>query len=86
MMEELKQFLDELKGLRKALKAESSDRVAKKALRDDANELGTRWHKSVSPELKKVMSKDILDRYDVPGRPHHSRRTGPFIGCTSKCI
>jgi len=65
MTDDLKQLLEELKALRKALKAGSSDRVSKKGLRELANELGTRWHKNISPELRKAMSKEIMERYDA---------------------
>jgi hypothetical protein len=42
MIDELKQFHEDLKGLRKALKAQATEQVAKKALRTSANELGSR--------------------------------------------
>lgn len=60
----LSQLLEDLKGLRKTLKAEAVARVAKKALRIQANELGSRWHRDVGPKLRSVVPADVCDRYD----------------------
>ena len=39
--------------------------VGKKALRDRANELGSRWHRDLVPKLRSGVSTEILGRYDT---------------------
>lgn len=65
MEQELGQLLDDLKGLRKTLKVETVPQVAKKSLRDRANEVGSRWHRDFSPKLRSAVSAEVCDRYDA---------------------
>jgi hypothetical protein len=62
---QLQVLLEDLKGLRKDLKAETVPQVGKKSLRDRANELGSKWHREMSPKLRSAISTDICDRYDA---------------------
>jgi hypothetical protein len=63
--EELQSLLEELKALRRDLKAESVRRVAKRDLRERAAALGRRWHQDFAPRLTSSSSlpADSLDRY-----------------------
>jgi len=65
MEQALGQLLEDLKSLRKTLKAETVPQVGKKVLRDRANELGSRWHRDFGPKLRSAVSTEILDRYDA---------------------
>lgn len=65
MEQELTQLLSDLKSLRKALKAETVPQVGKKVIRDQANELGTRWHRDLSPKLRPAIPADVSERYDA---------------------
>jgi len=71
MVELLKKFLDDLKALRKNIKAEKVKRIGKKGLRTRAEELGSRWFSEFSTRLPHEVgiSADILDKYsDACGR------------------
>ena len=63
MVNDLKKLLEDLKAFRKALKAESFGRVNKRALRDSANELGSRWHSEIGPHLRSSIGPEVFDRY-----------------------
>lgn len=65
MEQVLGQLLEDLKCLRKTLKTETVSQVGKKALRDRANELGSRWHRDFVPKLRSAVSTEILDRYNA---------------------
>jgi hypothetical protein len=65
MEKDLAQLLEDLKGLRKTLKTETVPRVSKKAIRDRANELGTRWHRDLGPKIRSAIPPDVSDRYDA---------------------
>jgi hypothetical protein len=65
MIDDLKQFLEDLKSLRKNLRAQATEQVAKKALRASANELGSRWHQKVYPKLRDAIGSETLDRYNT---------------------
>jgi len=62
---ELSSVLDDLKALRRDVKAESVQQIAKKALRQRAEELGGRWHKNIAPRLtvSSSLQPDLLARY-----------------------
>lgn len=60
----LAQLLEDLKSLRKTVKAEAVPQIGKKAIRSAANELGTRWHQDFSPKLRSAIPADVCDRYD----------------------
>ena len=61
---QLQTLLHDLKSLRKALKAERVEQIAKKALRESARDLGTRWHREIAPSLSPAgFAKDVCDRY-----------------------
>jgi hypothetical protein len=64
MEQELTELLEALKSLRKTLKAETVSQVAKNAIRTQAKELGTRWHRDFSPKLRSAIPSEICDRYD----------------------
>lgn len=65
MENSLQLLLLDLKDLRRTLKAETVPQVGKKALRDKANELGSRWHRDFSPKLRRMIPNDVCDRYDT---------------------
>jgi len=65
MEQVLGQLLENLKNLRKSLKAETIPQVGKKALRDQANELGLRWHRDIGPKLRPAVSTEVFERYDA---------------------
>ncbi len=65
MEQDLTQLLGDLKSLRRTLKAESVPQVAKKAIRDRANEIGTRWHRDLSPKIRSAIPTDVAERYDA---------------------
>lgn len=65
MEDELGRLLDNLKGLRKSLKAETVPQVAKKLFRAKANELGSLWHRDFSPKLRSAVGAEVCDRYDA---------------------
>lgn len=58
-------MLASLKDLRRDLRGEKVDQVGKKALRQRAEDIGTRWHRDFAPRLRagSILTKDILDRY-----------------------
>jgi hypothetical protein len=62
---ELQRLLEHLKTLRRDLKAESVEQVAKGDLRRRAAELGSRWHQDFAPRLTSSSSlpADNLNRY-----------------------
>ncbi|MGI0015026.1 MAG: hypothetical protein ACREBU_16530, partial [Nitrososphaera sp.] len=61
----LQTFHEDLKALRRALKSETNPRVAKKSLRQDAEQLGRQWFKNIEPELQRRRSfpAETLKRY-----------------------
>ena len=65
MVPQLKAFLGDLKSLRKDLRAETKDQVAKKALRERAEELGSRWFNEVLPLLTTAAgySMEVTEKY-----------------------
>ena len=64
-LETLKQFDDDLKSLRRRIKAESVTQIAKKSLRRKAEELGTTWFSDIVPHLSGGNRVDpaIVERY-----------------------
>lgn len=65
MLDELKEFLNALKSLRKDIKNESVKQIAKKALMTQAEQLGSRWFSEFSAPLSQDagISQDILAKY-----------------------
>ncbi len=65
MLNELKTFLDDLKSLRRDVKAETVTQIAKKSLRDRAESLGSQWFKDLSQQLttKHGFSADTIEPY-----------------------
>ena len=65
MVEKLKQFLEDLKALRKDIRGEKVKQIAKKDLRNRAEQIGTRWYSELSPALTQNLgvSPDILEKY-----------------------
>ena len=63
----LRQYHDDLKALRRALKAESARLVGRKSLRDRAAQLGKRWSAEIVPELIRRYSfpADALQKYSA---------------------
>jgi hypothetical protein len=61
----LGKLLEDLKSLRKTLKAETVPQVGKRAIREAANELGSRWHRDFSQKLRTAISPETCDRYDA---------------------
>jgi len=65
VVEALEALLDELKGLRKTVKNEAAAQIAKKAIRDRANEIGSRWHREFASKVRGALAADACDRYDA---------------------
>lgn len=65
MVEKLKQLLDDLKALRRDIKAEKVTQIAKKNLRTHAEELGAKWFSefSASASQELGLSSDVLEKY-----------------------
>lgn len=65
MTTDLKVYLDELKALRKDLRAENVKQIAKKGLRDRAENLGSQWFQDFSTQLVQMhgIADAILDKY-----------------------
>ena len=65
MLAQLKTFLEDLKALRKDLKAEKVARVAKRGLRARAEQIGSRWFGDFSSALcqSSGISTDVLEKY-----------------------
>ncbi len=62
----LKTFHDDLKALKRDLKAEENPRVAKKGLRERAEELGSRWFSELAPGLSKLgFSAELVEKYSA---------------------
>lgn len=62
---ELEALLQDLKALRRDIKAERVEQIAKASLRARAKDLGTRWHRDVAQRLSGVSAipADVLQRY-----------------------
>lgn len=65
METQLQQLLSDLKDLRKTVKAVTVPQIAKRAIRDRANELGSLWHRELSSKVRSIISKEVCDRYDA---------------------
>ena len=65
MLNQLKTFLDDLKRLRRDIKAEKVDRIAKKNLRTRGEQLGSRWFSDFSNALSQTfgISAQVLEKY-----------------------
>jgi hypothetical protein len=65
MLDRTKDFLSELKALRKEVKAERVTQIAKKHLREKAEQLGSQWCTSLSGELSQsgAIPSEVLERY-----------------------
>jgi hypothetical protein len=66
MVDRLKQFLVDLKALRRDIKAEKVKQIAKRALRTRAEELGARWFEDLSPLIsgQLELGSGVLGKYD----------------------
>ena len=65
MVDKLKNFLVKLKALRKDIKAEKVKRIAKKDLRDRAEQLGIQWFRELNNHIAQQFDirQDILEKY-----------------------
>ena len=65
MLDKLKEFLNELKTLRKDIKNESVKQISKKALTNQAENLGSRWFSEFSSQLSQDagIAQEILTKY-----------------------
>jgi hypothetical protein len=65
MVEKLKQLLADLKALRKDIKAEKVQQIAKKQLRESAEKIGSRWFSEFVMPLQQQfgLSSDIREKY-----------------------
>jgi hypothetical protein len=61
----LQQLLEDLKSFRKKLKTETVPQVSKKALREIANDIGSRWHRDFSAKLRPAVTDSVCNRYDA---------------------
>lgn len=62
---DLKSLLGDMKALRKDIKAEGVSQIGKKALRDRAEQIGSRWFSDFSPEISSTsyFSAELIERY-----------------------
>lgn len=65
METKLQQLLGDLKDLRKTIKSATVPQIAKNAIRDRANELGSLWHREFSSKVRSILPKEACDRYDA---------------------
>jgi hypothetical protein len=65
VVDQLKHFLVEVKALKKDIKAETTDQIAKKALRSRAEAVGSRWFNEVAPLLTSAAGYevDVVEKY-----------------------
>lgn len=65
MVGDLKAFLEDLKELRKVIKAESVSQIGKRSLRECAEALGSTWFKELSPRLasNSAFSAELIEKY-----------------------
>lgn len=65
MIEDLKEYHEELKSLRKDIRAETVAQIAKKSLRNRAERLGSKWFEDVSPKLggQPGISSETVQKY-----------------------
>lgn len=65
MIDQLKDFLEEIKALKRDIKGETKERIAKKALRNRAEALGSRWFNEVAPLLTSAAGYgvDVVEKY-----------------------
>jgi hypothetical protein len=77
-VDDLKNFLDELKDLRRAIKAESVPQIGKKALRERSEQIGTRWFTDIGAGLTSgtALSAEIIEKY-AAGCARLIRLSGP---------
>lgn len=62
----LKAFQDDLKVLRRDIKAESNPQVAKRGLRERAENLGSRWFDEIVPGLSRLgFSPEVIEKYSA---------------------
>ena len=67
MLDQLKVLLDELKQLKRDIASESKKTINKKALREKAEELGTKWFADISEVLSADygISQDTVEHYSI---------------------
>lgn len=65
METKLQQLLGDLKDLRKTIKSETVPQIAKKAIRDRADKLGSLWHRDFSSKVRSILPKEVCDKYDA---------------------
>ncbi len=63
--EQLEAILLRTKALRRDVKAETTARVFKNRLREEAAALGSDWHKNYAPSLKHSLSSELMDKYGM---------------------
>lgn len=78
MVDQLKDFLNEVKALKKDIKGETTDQIAKKALRSRAEALGSRWFNEITPLLTSAAGYDVdvLEKYSK-GAAHLIKLSAP---------
>ncbi|MEX0708137.1 MAG: hypothetical protein WD078_09260 [Woeseia sp.] len=67
MIDDIKSFHADLKSLRKDIKSESVSQIAKKSLRDRAEELGSKWFDEISSKLNGIpgVTPELLQKYST---------------------
>ena len=67
MENQLKRFLDDLKKLRRHVKAEEVKQIGKKDLRTRAEEVGSRWFNDLSTQLSRdfCFSAELIEKYSA---------------------
>jgi hypothetical protein len=78
VVDNLKSFLDDLKGLRRDVKAYKTTQIAKRSLRDAAEQLGSRWFSEISPLLIKAENypAELVEKYSA-NCAHLIKLSGP---------
>jgi len=67
MLDQVKTFLEDLKALRRDIKAEEVERIARRDLRARAEQLGSRWFSDFASPLSQNsgIPADVLEKYSV---------------------
>jgi hypothetical protein len=65
MLEKLKQLHEDLKSLKRDIQKETNPQVAKKGLRERAEQLGTAWFSEFVPAIRFNVGAEVLEPYNV---------------------
>ena len=75
-VDDLAQMRSSLQSLKRLIANEDRDRIARRALRDEAERLSTQWFSEVAPQLEvTTLSADLVRRYSDGFSPSQAQRT-----------